>query len=102
MFGPFQQVAFIVVSRWCSREVAASHYGEERAACGISDGAGGLRDPRRDGCRRLRRIGSRDDAVVGVNDLAQLDELFAAPQIAADLRAQRLGKEPGDLPAQLA
>src|SRR5215207_2004679 len=62
----------------------------------------GLRDASGDGCRRLCWIGSRDDAVVGVNDLAQLDELLEAAQVAADLRAQRLGKEPGDLPAQLA
>src|SRR5688500_16320047 len=69
---------------------------------GVSGGRCGLRDPRWNGFRRLRRIGSGNDAVVGGSDLAQLDELLAAPQVAADLGAQRLGKEARDLLAQLA
>src|SRR5215211_7964245 len=96
VFGPFQHVAFIVISQRCSREVATCRGGADRSSRVVSGGCG-LRYPRRDRCRRLRWVGSRDDAVVGVDDLAQFDQLLEAAQVAANLRTERLGKEAGDL-----
>src|SRR5215212_7019338 len=101
VFGPFQHVAFIVISLRCSPEVAACRGGANRAFRVVSDSCG-LGDPRWHGCRRLGGVWSRDDAIVGVDDFAQLDQLLEAAQVAADLRAQRLGKDAGDLLAQLA
>src|SRR5215207_5174468 len=92
VFGPFQHVAFIVNSQQCSRDVTAGRDSADRSSR-VGLGGCGLRDPRRNGCRWLRRVGPRDDAIVGVNDLAQLDELLEAAQVAADFGAQRLGKE---------
>src|SRR5215217_1744697 len=99
--GPFQHVAFIVISQRSSREVAAYRGSADRASRVVSSGSG-LRDPRGDRSRRLRWIGSRNNAVVGVDDFTQLDKLLEAAQVAADLRAQRLGEEAADLLAQLA
>src|SRR5215212_7474480 len=78
VFGPFQHVAFIMISRRGSRDVTACRGGANRASAVVSGGACRLRYPGWGRRRRLRRVGTRNDAVVGVDDLAELDQLLEA------------------------